>query len=60
MFVEKNDALRAKAIAEHGLDRRQLRINYRLLQVWDLLSLYFSCQSPIEEYIEPIPASYRT
>jgi hypothetical protein len=58
VFVEKNEAQRAKAIAEHGWDPQELRINYRLLQVWDLLSLYFSCQSPIEDYIEPVPTKY--
>jgi hypothetical protein len=57
-FVEKNEAQRAAAIAEHGWDAQRLRVNYRLLQVWDLLSLYFSCQQPFEEYIEPVPTSY--
>ena len=57
-FVEKNEAQRAAAIAEHGWDPQQLRVNYRLLQVWDLLSLYFSCQEPCEEHIEPVPTRY--
>lgn len=58
-FVEKNEALRDVAVAGHGWDRQQLRVNYRLLQVWDLLSLYFSCSDPVEDYIEPVPTSYR-
>jgi len=57
-FVEKNEAQRARAVADHGWDPQQLRVNYRLLQVWDLLSLYFSCGEPFEEYIEPVPARY--
>ena len=32
--------------------------NYRLLQVWDLLGLYFCCQEPCEDHIEPVPVSY--
>jgi hypothetical protein len=58
-FVEKNEALREGVIAAQGWDRAQLRVNYRLLQVWDLLSLYFSCTEPTDEYIEPVPTSYR-
>jgi len=57
-FVEKNEAIREKTVAEHGWDRQQLRINYRLLQVWDLLSLYFSCGEPTEDYLEPVPTRY--
>ncbi len=58
-FVERNEAQRATAISAQGWDAQQLRVNYRLLQVWDLLSLYFSCAEPIGDYIEPVPASYR-
>ena len=58
-FVEKNEAQRAATIAARGWDRQQLRINYRFLQVWDLLSLYFSCTEPVEDYIEPVPTNYR-
>jgi hypothetical protein len=57
-FVEKNEAMRKQAIATHGWDPDQLRINYRLLQVWDLLSLYFSCATPVPDFIEPVPTSY--
>jgi hypothetical protein len=59
VFIEKNEAARTAAIAAAGWDERQLRVNYRLLQVWDLLSLYFSCAQPVEDSIEPVPASYR-
>ena len=57
-FVTKNEARRAASIAEHGWNENALRINYRLLQVWDLLSLYFSCQSPADDAIGPVPMSY--
>lgn len=57
-FVERTEAQRTKLLAKHGWDPQQLRINYRLLQFWDLLSLYFSCQAPVEGYIEPVPTSY--
>jgi hypothetical protein len=58
-FVEKNEAQRAATIAARAWDLQQLRVNYRLLQVWDLLSLYFSCAPPVQDYIEPVPTSYR-
>ena len=39
-------------------DSGELWTNYRLMQVWDLLGLYFGCQDPYEDYIEPVPTSY--
>jgi len=57
-FVERNEAQRAATIAAHGWSAAELRINYRLMQTWDLLSLYFSCQEPYEDYIEPVPTTY--
>ena len=39
-------------------DSGELWINYRLMQVWDLLGLYFCCQDPYEDYVEPVPTSY--
>lgn len=57
-FVERNEAHRAQAIEAAGWDPAEVRTNYRLLQTWDLLSLYFSCQAPYEDYIEPVPTSY--
>ena len=57
-FIARNENLRSALTAAQKWDRDELRINYRLLQVWDLLSLYFSCQEPEEEYIEPVPTSY--
>jgi len=57
-FIAENEASRTRTIAEHGWDAAQLRITYRLLQVWDLLGLYFACQDPYEQYIVPVPTSY--
>jgi hypothetical protein len=32
--------------------------NYRLLQVWDMLGLYFTCGEPYEHAVEPVPTQY--
>jgi hypothetical protein len=33
-------------------------VNYHLLQVWDLLGLYFCCQEPYADHVEPVPVDY--
>jgi hypothetical protein len=58
-FIARNEEQRAQLLAAHEWNRDELRINYRLLQVWDLLSLYFSCQEPSKDYIEPVPTVYQ-
>jgi hypothetical protein len=40
------------------LDAKGVWTNYRLMQVWDLLGLYFCCQEPYDDHIEPVPQSY--
>lgn len=57
-FIARNEAARAEQLAKYAWSPEQIRVNYRLLQVWDLMSLYFSCQDPYEDYIEPVPTSY--
>ena len=57
-FVERNEAARETFIKESGIDEQQLRINFRLMQTFDYLSLYFSCQEPYPDYIDPVPTSY--
>jgi hypothetical protein len=57
-YAARHEAARAAQLAERDWSPQQIRINYRLLQVWDLLSLYFSCQEPYDDYIEPVPSSY--
>jgi hypothetical protein len=55
-FVDRNeDALRRD---EAKVDRAEFAINYQLLQVFDLLSLYFCTQAPKDDYIEPVPRGY--
>ncbi len=39
-------------------DANELRVNYRLMQVWDLLGLYFCCQDVCDDFIEPVPVKY--
>ena len=58
-FIARNEGQRSRLLDSQSWDRDELRINFRLLQVWDLLSLYFSCQEPYDEYIEPVPTSYQ-
>lgn len=59
-FVAEQEEKRPRQIADRGWDPAEVRTNYRLLQVWDLLGLYFSCQDPYEDYIEPVPFGYAT
>ena len=56
-LIAKNEAWQAEERARH--DEAEVWVNYRLMQVWDLLGLYFCCHSPSEDYVEPVPASYR-
>jgi hypothetical protein len=48
----------AQATLSPQYDADQLQVNYHLLQVWDILGLYFTCQAPYEEYVEPVPVAY--
>ena len=58
-FIARYEAARPNRIAEIGADPKQVWTNYRLLQVWDLMSLYFSCDAPASEHvIDPVPAGY--
>ena len=55
-FVARNEARQAALRAT--VDAKGVWTNYRLLQIWDLLGLYFCCQEPYEEHVEPVPVSY--
>ncbi len=55
-LISRNEARQEQELA--SLDRDEVRVNYHLLQVWDLLGLYFCCQDPYDDYIEPVPVSY--
>ena len=56
-FISRSEA-RQKTAAEK-LDPKELAINYNLLQVWDMMSLYI-CSSEVlkPDRIEPVPLSY--
>lgn len=59
-FIERHERERPEWIGRLGVDPDQLWTNYRLLQVWDLMSLFFSCEDPSDvSHIEPVPTSYR-
>jgi hypothetical protein len=55
-LIEANEAWQKRERARH--DEAEVWVNYRLMQVWDLLGLYFCCQDPYEDYVEPVPTSY--
>jgi hypothetical protein len=55
-FIATNEARQRQE--EKAFDPIELRTNYHLLQVWDLLGLYFCCQDPYDDYIEPVPLAY--
>jgi hypothetical protein len=55
-FIAHNEAWQERQRAT--LDAKGVWINYRLMQVWDILGLYFCCQEPREDHIEPVPVTY--
>jgi hypothetical protein len=55
-FIERNEARQAQQRA--ALETNGVATNYLLLQIWDLLGLYFCCQEPCEDAIEPVPTRY--
>ncbi|HEY7067240.1 MAG TPA: DUF3891 family protein [Chloroflexota bacterium] len=55
-FIREQEADQARLQPDY--DAAQLRANYHMLQVWDLLGLYFCCRAPYDDYIEPVPTSY--
>jgi hypothetical protein len=55
-FIARNEAWQERE--RKSLDPDNVWTNYRLMQVWDLLGLYFCCQEPYEDYVEPVPAKY--
>jgi hypothetical protein len=56
-FIARSEA-KQKTAAEK-LDASELTINYNLLQVWDLLSLYICSTEVLKpDRIEPVPVDY--
>lgn len=55
-FIAMNEKWQKKI--ETDFDPQIFEANYRLMQVWDLLGLYFCCHEVSEDHIEPVPVSY--
>ena len=55
-FIREREAAQASLLRDY--DPLQFRVNYHLLQVWDLLGLYLCYGAPRVEYVEPVPCEY--
>lgn len=56
-FIAHNEA--RQHVITAGLDRQEVAVNYNLLQVWDLLSLYICSNDRLEPHaIGPVPMTY--
>jgi hypothetical protein len=55
-FIARNEARQKDE--EKAFDAAELWTNYRLLQAWDLPSLYFCVQDPKQDHLEFIPTAY--
>ena len=55
-FVAHNEAKQEAALA--ALDRKQFLVNYQLLQILDLMSLYLCTSEPGRDKLEFAPTSY--
>lgn len=58
-FIKRNEARQEEERRSLPRDLAEtVWNNYCLQQVSDLLGLYFCCQEPYDDYIEPVPVSY--
>jgi hypothetical protein len=55
-FIDRNEAWQKREL-ESRRDPH-LWTNYTLLQVWDIVGLYFCCQELGEDHVEPVPTGY--
>lgn len=56
-FIARSEARQKSAAAK--LDPLELTVNYNLLQVWDMMSLYICSNEMLKpDRIEPVPVSY--
>ena len=56
-FIARSEAEQSSAAAR--LDAKELAINYNLLQVWDMISLYICSNEVLKpDRIEPVPTAY--
>ena len=59
-LIERNEAWQEDTLK--SLDERSranFPTNYSMMQVWDLLGLYFCCQEPYDDFIDPIPTNFK-
>ena len=59
-FIQRNEARQEQERSSFNSNGQAgvLWTNYRRMQVCDLLGLYFCCQEPYEDYVEPVPVTY--
>jgi hypothetical protein len=58
-LIERNEAWQQATLDKIDVRARAtFQTNYRMMQVWDLLGLYFCCQEPYEDYIDPVPTGF--
>jgi hypothetical protein len=55
-FIKRNEAWQERE--RKSWNTEQVWINYRLMQIWDLLGLYFCCHELCEDFVEPVPLDY--
>ena len=55
-FIDRSEPVQERERETIGGDT--IWTNYRLLQVWDLLGLYFTMGEPYEHAVEPVPTVY--
>jgi hypothetical protein len=55
-FIAYNEAIQTEQML--GIDRAEFDVNFRLLQVWDVLSLHICTDFPKPDYIDVVPTGY--
>ena len=55
-FIAREEPQQEHARQTIGADT--IWTNYRLLQVWDLLGLYFTTREPYDNAVDPVPTTY--
>jgi hypothetical protein len=56
-YIARSEAEQKPALG--GLDEQEFAVNFSLLQVWDLLSLWLCCNQTLKEItVEPVPTDY--
>lgn len=56
-YIARSEAEQKTMVS--GIDLREFAVNFNLLQVWDLVSLWICCNETLKEiYVEPVPTGY--